>query len=201
MGFERVDVEAALTAKDGDEQQAADWLLVGGTAAAVERTSDNNPSSDAAAVNSRTDDGMDQSSAFYSESAQQSPSLNNRSTVATRSTARVDGSTDSANRIGTGGRRLSLSPAVNREDSADDRDMFGTPASLLPIPSSSPPAVLTPMQDRVAEWLDTNNEWPNNTRARTTFLASSSRSCFVTHFGWALQFLPYLGYLQRQNCR
>jgi hypothetical protein len=201
MGFERVDVEAALAAKDGDEHQAADWLLVGGTAAAVERTSDSNPTSDATAVNGSTDDGLDQSSGFHSESEQESPSLPTRTSVATGPTSPVDGSIDSTNRIGTGGRRLSLSPAVTRENAADDRDMFGTPASLLPIPSSSPPALLTPMQDRVADWLDGNNEWPNNTRARRTSLTLSSCSCFVTYSMWALCFLLYLGHVQRQNRR
>ena len=65
MGFARVDVEAALAVKDGDVQQAADWLLVGGTAAAVERTSHSNLSSDVAAVSSANDGGLDQSSAFH----------------------------------------------------------------------------------------------------------------------------------------
>ena len=67
MGFARVDVEAALAAKDGDVQQAADWLLVGGTAAAAERTSDSAPvASDSASTPqaSSVDGGLDQSSAF-----------------------------------------------------------------------------------------------------------------------------------------
>eukprot|EP01043_Picozoa_sp_COSAG02_P070499 COSAG02_NODE_12507_length_1535_cov_1.603064_2_plen_299_part_00 len=64
MGFARVDVEAALTAKDGDVQQAADWLLVGGTAAAVDRTSVSSTGDDAA-ESSNVDGGLDQSSAFH----------------------------------------------------------------------------------------------------------------------------------------
>ena len=65
MGFARVDVEAALAVKGGDVQQAADWLLVGGTAAAVERTSHSDSSSDVAAVSSANGGGLDQSSAFH----------------------------------------------------------------------------------------------------------------------------------------
>ena len=71
MGFARVDVEAALTAKDGDVQQAADWLLVGGTAAAVDRTSLSS-TGDAAAENSNVDGGLDQSSAFHGACRQES---------------------------------------------------------------------------------------------------------------------------------
>lgn len=65
------------------------------------------------------------------------------------------------------------------KDNDDDPDMLATPASLLPIPSNSPPPKLTPMQDRVADWPYTENTWPNNTRACMNFL--TSRCPVVAH--------------------
>jgi hypothetical protein len=64
MGFARVDAEAALAASGGDVQQAADWLLVGGTAAAAERTSLSAGHAPSPAATAPADGGLDQSSAF-----------------------------------------------------------------------------------------------------------------------------------------
>ena len=68
MGFARVDAEAALSASSGDVQQAADWLLVGGTAAAAERTSQATAVSEGPAPSpaptAAADGGLDQTSAF-----------------------------------------------------------------------------------------------------------------------------------------
>ena len=59
---------------------------------------------------------------------------------------------------------------VDMDDEDDDRDVLATPASLLPMPSDSPPPKLTPMQDRVADWPDADKTWPNNTRACMNWL-------------------------------
>ena len=89
MGFATVDAEAALEAKGGDVQQAAEWLLAGGTAVAAGRTSpdaaagsaaepaasEGGPAAPAAAP---ADGGLDQSSAFHGAPPQRSRHFSHR---------------------------------------------------------------------------------------------------------------------------
>ena len=93
MGFATVDAEAALEAKGGDVQQAAEWLLAGGTAVAAGRTSpdaaagsaaepaasDGGPAALAAAP---ADGGLDQSSAFHGAQPQRSRHFSHRAALA-----------------------------------------------------------------------------------------------------------------------